>query len=527
MIRYSNARKALYSGTFFSFALAFAVAVFGARVFCDFTLYLDCFYNRVFWAQVAVFFPFCFPYFYLIFLLIFSSTTLPFDSSDPERMLNRVLFSVWFFLVFSLAGFLLLVPAGNAIKKQAAFRSSVAVDSLSKMTEAFREKSYAEALNFLGIYESIDESSDARFSSLDENITFILVHRNQDAALLGKEYWLNSENLRHEIESLLRRQAEPPMKSSENDYALKKLAFEKYSFGRENHYYQPIAEAYKIFRYLSATSPDDEEIELHMKRAEEEIHRHVLVKDRINEERIFPLSHNICFVNADNETLRQTIYARKLILLTGRDLIESVEVKTEYRDGRKSILEAEFGRVEDDRILFDSVYLENPTEVIGGRFTEGGRDEWIDEHSVALGFSGHLLPMFDSENRDLSTVPFFDLIRIRNRFPNESEIAAVYETEIIVRLTRLLLVVLAPIFMLVCGFRMAPKEIKSAYLFLPVILAVSFFFYAVYWVGRLTAVACLSFASFETLLIAVPATAAVALVFLVCLFIASYSNRMM
>lgn len=530
MIRYSNAKKALFTGTFFSLILSVAVACLSARFLCDFDLFLDCYFTRVFWAETAVLFPFCFLFFYLIFLLVFSSAVLPFDHSDPMKMLNRVLFSVWLFLVFSLAGFFLLIPAGNAVKEQAAFRSSVATDSLNKMTEAFRVGHYREALNFLGIYESVDNNADARFSSADENISFVFNRRRKNQ-LSHREFWLNSENIRDELESLIRGQTDIPVKASENDYALKKLAYEKYSFGRENRYYQPVAEAYRIFRYLSVASPDDEEIGLHMKRAEAEIRRHVLVKDRIREECIFPLSHNICFVNIDDGTLRQIISARKLISLTGRNLVESVRVETVYRDGRKSVLEAEYGRIEADRILFDSVFLADPTQVTGGRFTEGGPDDRVNEHYVTLGLSGDLLPLFDSENRNLSTVPFFDLIRIRNRFPEESEIAGIYEREIVIRLIRLMLIVLAPFLMLERGFRMAPKEKKEnsgfGYLFLPVIPAVCLFFYAAYWVANLAAAAGMLFLSSETLFIVVPLFSAGTLIVLVSSFVAAYSRRMM
>lgn len=530
MIRYSNAKKALFIGTFFSLILSAAVSCLLARLLCDFDLYLDCYYTRVFWAETAVFFPFCFLVFYLIFLLVFSSAVLPFDHSDPAKMLNRVLFSVWLFLVFSLAGFFFLIPAGNAVKELAAFRSSVATDSLNKMTEAFRAGHYREALNFLGIYESVDKNTDARFSSVDENISFVFDRRRKEH-FPHREFWLNSENVRDELESLIYEQAVVPAKTSENDYALKKLAYEKYSFGRENNYYQPVAEAYKIFRYLSVTSPDDEEIGLHMKRAEKEIRRHVLVKDRIKEESIFPLSHNICFVNIDDETLRQVISARKLISLTGRDLVESVRVETVYKDGRKSVLEAEYGRIEADRILFDSVFLADPTKVTGGRFTEGSPDSRINEHYVFLGLPRDLLPLFDSENHDLSKVPFFDLIRIRNRFPEESEIAGVYKQEIVIRLIRLLLIVLAPFFMLERGFRLAPREKKEnsgfGYLFLPVIPVVFLFFYAVYWVANLAATAGMLFLSSGTLFIVVPVFSAGALIFFVSSFVIAYSRRMM
>ena len=529
VIRYSNAKKALFTGTFFSLILSVAAASLCARFLCDFDLYLDCYYSRVFLAEAAVFFPFCFLFFYLIFLLVFSSAILPFDHSDPAKMLNRVLFSVWLFLVFSLAGFFFLIPAGNAVKEQAAFRSSVAADSLNKMTEAFRAGRYREALNFLSIYESVDDHTDARFSSADENISFAFVRR-RSRDFPHREFWLNSENIRSELESRIAGQTVLPVRTTENDYALKKLAYEKYSFGRENGYYRPVAEAYKIFRYLSVTAPDDGEIGLHMKRAETEIRRHVLVKDRIREESIFPLSHNICFVNVDNEEVRQIISARKLISLTGRNLVESVRVETICKDGRKSVLEAEYGKVESDRILFDSVFLAEPTTVTGGRFSEGEADEWVNGHYVPLGLAGNLLPLFDSENRNLSTVPFFDLIRIRDRLPEETEISGIYAKEIVIRLIRLFLIVLAPFFMLECGFLMAPKEKKensgTEYLFIPVVPAVCLLFYAAYRVANLAAAAGMLFFSFETLFIVLPLLAAGALVLLVGLFVISYSRRM-
>ena len=530
MIQYSNARKALFAGTFLSFVISAVISVSAVYALYCFDSYLDCYYTQVFFAEAAVLFPFCFVFCYLIFLLIFASAVLPFDHSDPKRMLNRVLFSVWLFLVFSLVGFFFLIPAANQIKERASFRSSVAVDSLNKFTEMFREKRYNEALNFLGIYESVDKNADARFSSADDTISFVLIHRRKPD-VSRKEYWLNSENLRNELNSLIREQLPAPVQTSANDYALKKLAYEKYSFGKENNYYQPIAESYKIFAYLSAISPEDNELGLHRKRAEKEIRRHVLVKDRIREESVFPLSHNICFVNLENESLRQVIYARKLISLTGRNLVESVRVETVYGDGRKSVLKAEYGRIEKDRILFDSVYLADPTKVVGGYFTEGGPDEFVNSHFVPLYIPGALLPLFDSDNRNLSTVPFFDLIRIRNRFPAEREIAGFYEQEIVLRSIRLLCILLAPFFILYWGFRMAPKEKNRnsgiGYQLPLVIPAVCFFFFAAYLAVGLVSAVGVMFLSAKTIFIALPGVFTGILVCLIFAFVVSYNRRMM
>lgn len=530
MIQYSNAKKALFTGTFLSLVVSVAASVAAVRFLYRFDSYLDCYYTRVFLAETAVLFPFCFVFCYLVFLLIFASAVLPFDHSDPKRMLNRVLFSVWLFLVFSLVGFFFLIPAANQVKERAAFRSSVAVDSLNKMTEMVREKRYHEALNFLGIYESVDKNADARFSSVDDTITFVFIHRRKPA-VSRKEYWLNSENVRNELNSLIREQSPPAVRTAGNDYALKKLAYEKYSFGKENQYYQPIAESYKIFSYLSAISPEDDELDLHMKRAEKEIRRHVLVRDRIREESVFPLSHNICFVNIENETLRQVIYARKLISLTGRNLVESVRVETVYGDGRKSVLAAEYGRVEKDRILFDSVYLADPTKVVGGYFTEGGPDEFVNSHFVPLYLPGALLPLFDADNRNLATVPFFDLIKIRDRFPSERDIAGLYEQEIVLRSIRLLCIILAPFLILYWGFRTAPKD-KNQYsgmgYQLPLVIpAVCFLLFAAYLLVGLVATAGVMFFSAKTILIALPGVLVGMLVCLISVFVVSYNRRMM
>ena len=289
MIRYVKAGKGLVPGAIFVIAFSVAAALVFSYFLCDFEIYTDSCYYRVFLADAAVFFPYLFFFSYLFFLMVYASVSLPFQKADPSVLLNRIFAAAFFGIVFSLLSFFVLIPIGNGAKETARFRASVAADSLTKMTEAFKNQNYEEALNFLKIYQTVDKSDAARFSSPDENISFAFEHR-RSRNFPHKTYWLNSENLTGELETLIAARRPVPVQTTDNDYALKKLAYEKYSFGKENRYYRPIAEAYAIFRHLSELFPDDPEIGLHMKRAEEEIRRFVLVKDRIREESIFPLS---------------------------------------------------------------------------------------------------------------------------------------------------------------------------------------------------------------------------------------------
>ena len=529
MIRYVKAGKGLVPGAIFVIAFSVAAALVFSYFLCDFEIYTDSCYYRVFLADAAVFFPYLFFFSYLFFLMVYASVSLPFQKADPSVLLNRIFAAAFFGIVFSLLSFFVLIPIGNGAKETARFRASVAADSLTKMTEAFKNQNYEEALNFLKIYQTVDKSDAARFSSPDENISFAFEHR-RIRNFPHKTYWLNSENLTGELETLIAARRPVPVQTTDNDYALKKLAYEKYSFGKENRYYRPIAEAYAIFRHLSELFPDDPEIGLHMKRAEEEIRRFVLVKDRIREESIFPLSRNIEFVNFDNETGRQLIAAKKLISLTGRNLVEDVKVETRYADGRKSLLFAEYGRIENGRILFDSVWLSDPVNIETGRFAEGAADEAVSEHAVPLFVPPSLLPLLDTEAHGSDTIPLVDLIRLTQAVPAESGRLAVYEREIAVRLIQAVFVLLAPFFVLQVGFRLAPETApggKTLVFRLPVIAAAfSLFFFAVYFITGVTAAACVLFFSPLRFIVALTVTAAAALVLFTGGFVFSFARRM-
>lgn len=530
MIRYVKAGKGLVSGSIFIIAFSIALALCFSYFLCDFELYSDSCYYRVFFADAAVFFPYLFFFSYLFFLMVYASVSLPFQNTDPIVSLNRIFAAAVFGIVFSLLAFFVLIPIGNKTKETARFRSSVAVDSLTKMTEAFKNKNYEEALNFLKIYQAVDESDAARFSSLDENMSFAFEHR-RSRNFPHKTYWLNSENLVSEFETLIASRKPVPVRTTDNDYALKKLAYEKYSFGKENQYYRPIAEAYSIFRYLSELFPDDPEIGLHMKRAEKEIHRFILVKDRIREESIFPLSRNIEFINFDNEVGRQLISAKKLISLTGRNLVEDVKVETRYADGRKSLLFAKYGRVERDRILFDSVWLSNPVEIETGHFVEGSATEEVNEHAVPLFVPSPLLPLLDTEAHGFDAIPLIDLLRLMRAVPTESERLAVYEREIAVRLIRVVFVLLAPFFVMQIGLSLAPASAsggKTLIFRLPIVAAAFFlFFFAVYFMTGMTAAACVLFFSLTQFIVVLTITAAVALILFIGGFVFSFARKML
>ena len=57
MIQYSNARKALFAGTFLSFVISAVISVSAVYALYRFDSYLDCYYTQVFFAEAAVLFP--------------------------------------------------------------------------------------------------------------------------------------------------------------------------------------------------------------------------------------------------------------------------------------------------------------------------------------------------------------------------------------------------------------------------------------------------------------------------------------
>lgn len=493
-------------------------------------IYLDSFYNTVLLADTVTYAPFCFLFFYLFFLLIFSSTALPFNCYDAKERINRVMISVFFYLIVSFVGIFLLLPMGQRLRQEARYFSFIAVDSLEKCVIAYKKGDYQEALNFLRIYESVDEKHEVRFTSFDDGLSYKIKKRGEVETEETKKYWMNSENVANELIFLIRSQEEVYPTTDASGYALKKLAFEKYSFGKENGYFQPLGESFKIFNYLSHYFPEDEEITLHMNRAESEIRKHVLVRDRIQEESIFPLSRNICFLNIDNDEVRQIISARKLISITGRDIVEDIRVETtEKKTGRKSFLVADYGRLEKDRILFDSVWLHQPEEVIHGRFEEGGESQWVNEHFVPLKIRSQLLPLLDFEQRAIETIPFFDLIGLMTVFPEEVEMSTFVEREIISRSVFLIFIILAPFMMILWGLRMAPQEKipdgNLRYMVPFVILAVALsFFLVMIFAEVVAAVAVLKFSP-SIFFIAFPVATVLLLISHIIVFVTYYNYK--
>ena len=72
MIRYVKAGKGLVPGAIFVIAFSVAAALVFSYFLCDFEIYTDSCYYRVFLADAAVFFPYLFFFSYLFFLMVYA-----------------------------------------------------------------------------------------------------------------------------------------------------------------------------------------------------------------------------------------------------------------------------------------------------------------------------------------------------------------------------------------------------------------------------------------------------------------------